>query len=137
MIMETVPVSTEDLVPFEDVLEQHLHDPEFRVEWERLAPARAVANCIIRYRLDHALTQTAFGKLLGMSQPAIARLESGEHLPTLPTLLKLVEALDLQILVSMKPSRQRPEVPGCERDNSCVSESVTTSSGTSLTIAIR
>ena len=98
----------EDLIPFEQILEEELRDPEFRAEWERLAPARAVAISLIGYRADHDLTQTALGRLLGMSQPAIARLEAGDHLPTLPTLLKLSEVLGLEILVSMTPPGHRP-----------------------------
>src|SRR5215212_6402881 len=93
----------EDLIPFEQILEEELRDPEFRAEWERLAPARAVAISLVGYRADHGLTQTALGRLLGMSQPAIARLEAGDHLPTLPTLLKLTEVLGLEILVTMTP----------------------------------
>jgi hypothetical protein len=73
-----------------------------------------------------------------MSQPAIARLEAGDHLPTLPTLLKLSEILGLEILVTMTP-------PGQDRNGSVqeqllqarVKEQVTTSGGASLTIAIR
>jgi len=33
-------------------LEEDLHDPEFRAEWERLAPARAVAIAVVGYRID-------------------------------------------------------------------------------------
>src|SRR5215213_798799 len=97
----------EDLISFEQLLDEHLHDPEFRAEWERLAPAREVANWLIGYRADHGLTQTALARLLGMSLPAIARLESGDHLPTLQTLMRLAEALDLEILLTMTPSGQR------------------------------
>jgi DNA-binding XRE family transcriptional regulator len=82
------------LIPFEQVLEEALRDPEFRAEWDRLAPARAMANRLIAYRAEHGLNQTGSGRVLGVSQPAVARLEAGEHLPSLPTLLKLAEALD-------------------------------------------
>lgn len=128
----------EDLIPFEQILEEELRDPEFRAEWERLAPARAVANRLILYRAEHGLTQTALGRRLGMPQSAIARLEIGEHIPTLPTLLKLSEILGLEILVAMTP-------PGQDRNGSVqedllqarVKEQVTTPGGASLTIAIR
>ena len=93
---------------------------------------------LVVYRADHGLTQTALGRLLGMSQPAIARLEAGDHLPTLPTLLKLSEMLGLEILVTMMP-------PGQDRNGSAqedsarrrVKEHVITPRGASLTIAIR
>ena len=103
----------------------------------RTAPARAVALSVLGYRLDHGLTQTALGRLLGMSQPAIARLEAGEHLPTLPTLLKLSEVLGLEILVSMTPSQQPQERAAPEWPNARVKEQVVTPRGASLTIAIR
>lgn len=127
----------EDLIPFEQILEEELRDPEFRAEWERLAPARAIANRLILYRADHGLTQTALARLLGMSQSAIARLEIGEHIPTLPTLLKLSEVLGLEILVTMMPPGHRQNGLAAEIHQARVKEQVTTPSGTSLTIAIR
>lgn len=127
----------DDMIPFEQILEEELQDPEFRAEWERLAPARAVANRLIAYRADHGLTQTGLARLLGMSQPAVFRLELGEHLPTIPTLLKLSEVLGLEILVSMKPSHQPGEHPAPELPNARVKEYVVTPRGASLTIAIR
>ena len=69
---------------FDDLLSEELRDPAFRRDWERLAPARAVANSVIAYRAQRDLTQTALARMLGISQPAVARLEIGEHLPTLP-----------------------------------------------------
>jgi DNA-binding XRE family transcriptional regulator len=128
-------MNLDDLIPFDQVLAEHLRDPEFRTEWERLAPARAVANSLIGYRLDHNLTQTALGKLLGMSQPAIARLEAADHLPTLETLLKLSAALDLEISVTMVPTGRRNGLPPAR--SARITERVGTTGGTSLTIAIR
>ena len=52
-----------------------LADPEIRREHERTALAHAVAMRVIGYRIDHELSQTALARLLGMHQPAIARLE--------------------------------------------------------------
>lgn len=126
----------DSLIPFEQVLAEELRDPEFRAEWERLAPARAVAIALVGYRIDHGLTQTALGRLLGMSQPAIARLEAGDHIPTLPTLLKLSEALGIEISVSMTPPGQRSDIPGHARQAARVEEHVITPSGASMTIAI-
>jgi transcriptional regulator with XRE-family HTH domain len=127
----------EDLIPFEQILEEELRDPEFRAEWERLAPARAVANRLILYRAEHGLTQTALARLLGMSQPAIARLETGEHVPTLPTLLKLSDVLGLEILVTMLPRSNNRDGDIPELRHARVTENVVTAGGASMTIAIR
>jgi transcriptional regulator with XRE-family HTH domain len=127
----------EDLIPFEQILEEELRDPEFRAAWERLAPARAVANRLILYRAEHGLTQTALARLLGMSQPAIARLETGEHVPTLPTLLKLSDVLGLEILVTMLPRSNNRDGDFPELRHARVTENVVTAGGASMTIAIR
>jgi DNA-binding XRE family transcriptional regulator len=129
-------VNIEDMIPFERVLEEHLRDPEVRAEWERLAPARAVAISLVAYRADHGLTQTALGRLLNMSQPAIARLEAGDHLPTLQTLLRLSEMLGLEILVTMMPPGRDKNGSVQEFPEARVKEHVTTPSGASLTITI-
>ena len=127
----------DDLIPFEQILEEELQDPDFRAEWERLAPARAVANRLIAYRADHGLTQTGLARLLGMSQPAVFRLELGEHLPTLQTLLKLSDVLGLEILVSMTPADQHRNGPSPELPDARVRERIIASGGASLTITIR
>jgi transcriptional regulator with XRE-family HTH domain len=45
--------------------------------------------------------------MTGMRQPNIARLESGEHEPSLTTLARLAAALDLDFSVTVKPDRMR------------------------------
>ena len=130
-------MNLDDLIPSEQILEEELRDPEFRAEWERLAPARAVANRLILYRAEHGLTQTALGRRLGMPQSAIARLEIGEHIPTLQTLLKLTDVLGLEILVTMTPPGRNRNGSAPELDQARVKEHVTTPRGASLTIAIR
>jgi transcriptional regulator with XRE-family HTH domain len=130
-------MSFDALVPLGEVLERQLRDPEVRAAWQRLAPARAVANRLIAYRAEHGLTQTALGRLLGMPQSAIARLEAGEHLPSLQSLLRLTETLGLEIVVSMTPPEQDGNGSALEERDAVIEERVTTPGGASLRIAIR
>jgi len=74
-----------------EVLQRDLEDPEFRVEWERTALARAVALAVLRYRNNHQLSQRDLAHKLDWKQPAVARLESGEVNPALETLLDRME----------------------------------------------
>src|SRR5438067_10349614 len=74
-----------------------LQNPELRVRWEETALARAVALRLVRYRAEHGLTQTQLAERLGMRQPAIVRLEDGEHLPSIATLYRLVRGLGIEI----------------------------------------
>ncbi len=102
-----------DLPSHEEVLAKHLDaDPEYRREWERTALARAVAVKVIAYRAEHGLSQTALAKRLQMTQPAIARLESGEHNPTFPTLLRLSNALGIELAIDIAPTGQEPQLIG-------------------------
>ncbi len=78
-------VKMSELRSAEDIAAGELRDPEVRREYERTAFANAVAIRVIRYRAEHGLSQSALARQLGMSQPAIARLEAGEHEPSLGT----------------------------------------------------
>jgi transcriptional regulator with XRE-family HTH domain len=88
-----------------EIREERLRtDPEFRAYWARTALARAIANQIIGYRIKHGLTQSELAHILGMRQPAIARLESGEHNPTWETLSLLAGKLWFTLFVGIAPS---------------------------------
>jgi DNA-binding XRE family transcriptional regulator len=84
-----------------EVLAEDLEDPHFREEWERTALAREVANRVVAYRVEHSLSQEELGRLLGISQPAVARIEAGEHEPTLLRLKQLSRSLDLEFHIDI------------------------------------
>ncbi|MET8362428.1 helix-turn-helix transcriptional regulator [Micromonospora sp. NPDC049580] len=71
-------------------------DPAFHAEWNRTAFARDVALRIVRYRAENGLTQTAFARMVGMTQSVIARLESGDQPPSIATLAKLSAGTGLE-----------------------------------------
>ncbi|GAC1340788.1 MAG: hypothetical protein NVSMB29_10200 [Candidatus Dormibacteria bacterium] len=87
----------------DEVLAGHLENPEFRREWERTTLARAVSLKVVAYRAEHGFSQSALGRKLEMSQPAIARLEMGEHEPTFATLSKLARGLGINFHIEITP----------------------------------
>jgi transcriptional regulator with XRE-family HTH domain len=87
--------------------DEQLRDADFRREWERTAVARAVAVKVVAYRAEHGLSQRVLAQRLGMTQPQLARLEAGEHNPTIDTLARLAETLDVEFAIDIHP-RQRP-----------------------------
>jgi DNA-binding XRE family transcriptional regulator len=105
-------VKLSDLATAEEIHERDMADPAYRAEHERTRFANDVAIRVLRYRAEHALTQTAFGRLVGMRQSHVARLESGEHEPSLSTLVRLAAALGEELTVEIKPDgaclRQAP-----------------------------
>lgn len=95
----------------EEVLAEHLAaDPEFAVEWERLALARMVAIQLIGHRAEQGLSQRELAKRLGVSQPRIVELESGEKNPQIETLLKITAATGLEFAIDIAPVGQEPKL---------------------------
>lgn len=80
-------------------------DPEFRDYWERTALARAVAITVIRYRSEQELSQRALAKRLGMPHSQVARLELGEHNPSIETLQRLAKGLGRRFIVAVAPNQ--------------------------------
>jgi DNA-binding XRE family transcriptional regulator len=84
------------LVPHEQVHDRLMQDLEVARAWQETELARKVALLLVAYRAEHRLTQTALANKLGMRQPAVARLEAGDHNPSFQTLVRLAEALGVE-----------------------------------------
>ncbi len=97
----------------EEVLAAHLaSDPEFAAEWERLALARMVAVQLIGHRADHGLSQRELAGQLGVSQPRVVELESGEKNPQIETLVKIAAATRLEFVIDVAPIGREPKLVG-------------------------
>lgn len=88
--------------------EEQLADPSFRAEWQRLAPAREFAATLLRYRAEHELNQRALAKKLGVSQPRVVKLESGEHNPEVDTIINAVRRLGIEFALDVAPAGRKP-----------------------------
>ncbi len=88
---------------WDQILEDELQDPAFRARWERFAPARAMADALIRYRIDHDLSQSQLARILGVRQPTVGRWETGEHNPSWETLLLLAQKLGITSTLTIEP----------------------------------
>jgi transcriptional regulator with XRE-family HTH domain len=96
-------VKISDLKTASQVEEEARTDKEVRRELDRTALANAVAIEVIRYRADHGLSQTQLARKLEMHQSAIARLEAGDHEPSLSTLARLARELDIAFDIRITP----------------------------------
>jgi DNA-binding XRE family transcriptional regulator len=85
-------------------------DAEFRAEWERLAPARKLAIELIRYRAEQKLSQTALAERLGVSQPRVAKLESGEHNPDFDTVAHIVAVTGIEFCFNFVPEGRKSKL---------------------------
>ena len=104
-MMQHQRVNTRDLQE-----ERFQKDPAARERWERTALARGVAIAVIRYRAEHGLSQMALAKQLGMRQPHIARLELGEHNPSVDMLQRLAQGLGQCFVLAVAPAGRAEEL---------------------------
>ncbi len=96
-------MTTPRITTASESLKKRLRDPEFRQEWERTALARAIALRLVEFRADNGLSQSALARKLQMQQPAIARLEAGDHNPSVDTLMRLSQGLGIDFRIDITP----------------------------------
>jgi transcriptional regulator with XRE-family HTH domain len=63
----------------------------------------AIASELSERRTERGLSQRELAKLVGTTQSAIARLESGGRPPRIDTLLRIADALDCDLHVELTP----------------------------------
>jgi ribosome-binding protein aMBF1 (putative translation factor) len=79
-------------IPFEVFKARMLANPEVKREYDALEQEFAIASELIRARARAGLSQAELAERMGTSQSAIARLESGQTLPSTKTLIRFAEA---------------------------------------------
>lgn len=88
-------------IPFEAVATEMLKNRAVRAEYDRLAPEFEISTELIRARLRAGLSQAELATRMGTSQSAIARLESGQTLPSTKTLLRFAQATKSKVEVRL------------------------------------
>ena len=84
-------------IPFEELKARLLANPEVRREYDALAPEFEFSAELLRARLRAGLSQAELAERMKTSQSAIARLESGQTLPSTKTLVRFAEATGSKI----------------------------------------
>ena len=78
-----------------------LKDKALRKAYDALEPEFAIAQAVIKKRLEKGMTQSELAKKIGTKQSAISRLESGSYNPSVTFLEKVAKALNLHLVVSL------------------------------------
>ncbi len=93
---------------FDELESQLLQDPEIRQEYEDLKPKYEIIQRLIKRRNQLRMSQSQLAMTVGTRQPAISRLECGEFNDvTLSTLIKVANALDLDLDFTLKTRRSK------------------------------
>jgi ribosome-binding protein aMBF1 (putative translation factor) len=88
-------------IPFEKLKARLLANPKVKAEYNALAPEFEIAAELLRARLRAGLSQTELAARMGTSQSAVARLESGDTLPSTKTLLRYAQATGSKVRVKL------------------------------------
>ncbi|EOQ87914.1 DNA-binding helix-turn-helix protein [Leptospira yanagawae serovar Saopaulo str. Sao Paulo = ATCC 700523] len=93
-------LKTKDL---DSLLKNQLKDKKFKSEYEALSNEFNLAKEIITLRKKRHLTQKDLAEKIGTSQPAIARIESGNYKNlSLSFINRLAKALDAEPVIHLK-----------------------------------
>ena len=85
---------------FQNRLQEDIKDPEFKAHYEEEKQALMLAIKISELREKKGLSQQQLAKLMGTSQQAISRIESGEYEGfTLKTLEKIAESTGMRVKI--------------------------------------
>jgi ribosome-binding protein aMBF1 (putative translation factor) len=104
-------VKMSELKTADEVRADDMQDIDYRRAHERTRLASDVAIKVIQYRVANSLSQAELAKRLRMRQPNIARLESGDHEPSLTTLARLAQVLNQDFSVEVKRDCLRLRYP--------------------------
>ena len=85
---------------FRSRLREDLKDPEFKAHYQEERQSLKLAVKIAKLREKKGLSQQQMAKLMGTSQQAVSRIESGEYEGfTLKTLEKIAEATGTKVKI--------------------------------------
>ena len=96
-------------IPFEKILEKQLNKGEIRFAFEERRFYLQIARLVGDLRAKAGISQTALAKAAGVSQPLIARLETGDQrrTPTFDMVFKILKALGYRLEVSVHKDEKK------------------------------
>ena len=87
---------------FEEFERELLKRQGVRKEYDALKPKYDMIRSIIERRIQLQISQTQLARMVGTQQPAISRLEKGDHNTRISTLFRVADALDLDITLKAR-----------------------------------
>ena len=83
--------------------EEKMRDnPEYKAAYDALEQEFAIANALIQARSEAGMTQKDVAEKLGVSQPAVARMESGKNI-SIKAIARYAKAVGRPINLSILP----------------------------------
>jgi predicted transcriptional regulator len=90
---------------FRNYLNEQLQRPSFKAEWDALQPELTIAQAMIDARKESGLTQKQLSERTGIAQADISKLERGNANPSILTLKRLADAMDMTLKIEFVPKK--------------------------------
>ncbi len=90
-------------IPFSKTREKLMADPEFRKEYDALGDEFALISQAIAARARAGKTQAQVAEAMGISQPAVAKIEAGK-VKSLDTLKRYASAVGCKVRLELVSS---------------------------------
>lgn len=90
---------------FRDYLNKQLKKPEFKKEWDALEPEFNMIQAMIDARKNCNMTQKELAERTGIDQSDISKIETGNANPSLATLKRLAEGMDMILRLEFIPKK--------------------------------
>ncbi len=89
-------------VTFDEILAREMRNKKFAKAYQDLEFEYQIRELLLVRRIQQNLTQRQLAKKIGIKQPIISRLESGNYNPSVKFLKKVAKALDAKLEISLK-----------------------------------
>lgn len=86
---------------FNEFFEDKMKNSEFKAAYEELEPEFNIIQAMIDARKEAGLTQKQLAEKTGIAQGDISKLEHGNGNPSLKTLKRLAEGLNLKLKIEL------------------------------------
>ncbi len=91
------------MTAFNDFLAEKLQDQDFKREYDALEPEFNIIQAIIDARKNSGMTQKELAEKTGINQCDISKLENGNANPSLRTLQRLANGMNMQLKLEFLP----------------------------------
>ena len=91
------------MTTLDELIEEQLQDPIFKEKYDALEPEFTVMQAMIDARKERGMTQKDLAKATGISQADISRLERGTGNPSIKTLQRVAQALQMVLKIEFVP----------------------------------
>jgi len=88
---------------FDKYVTKKLENPDFRAEYDALEPEFAIVHAMIDARKNTGLTQKQLAERTGIAQGDISKIENGNANPSIRTLKRIAEAMDMKLKLEFEP----------------------------------